>query len=296
MLVRQSLARGFIGATQVLGEHPIVTHTPARLAMRWVGNHLVPWTARSVFTEGVHEINGVRLEVPRPPDWGGGGEFHMVLGTYEGGEVRFLLSRLTPGDVFVDVGSHVGYVALAVANVVGPRGHVLCLEPTPETFQRLRANVARNGLMNVTLVEAAAAECDGSAQLACSGDSAMWNSLARDGVRYLQVATRSLDSVVAEAGWPSVAGIKIDAEGAEWSVLCGAEQVFHRNPGAFCMFEVDGGERAGDSLRILRHLAQRRYRFSRFTWRGPRPETLASLERRLSMPRGGWANILAEAR
>jgi len=124
----------------------------------------------------------------------------------------------------------------------------------------------------------------------------MWNSLTRGGERCLQVATRSLDSVVSEAGWPGIAGIKIDAEGAEWSVLCGAQQVLDRNPHAFCMLEVEGGERTGESLRVLQHLAHRGYQFSRFTWRGPRPETLGSLERRLSMPRGNWANILAETR
>jgi FkbM family methyltransferase len=263
--------------------------------MRWIGNHVVPWAARSAFRAGVSEVNGVLLEVPRPSDWGGGGEFHMALGTYEKAEMRFLLSRLQPGQTFVDVGSHIGYVALPVARVLGRDGRVFCFEPTPATFDRLSANVERNRLTNVTLVPAAAADRDGEAILACSDDSVMWNSLARGGARGVHVATRSVDSVLAEAGWPEVAGLKIDAEGAEWEVLCGAEGALARNANAFLMVEVDGRERRRESLRLLRFLVSRGYRLSRFTWSGPQPESLASLERRLSTNSRPWANVLAES-
>lgn len=291
--MRCALARGVIGAAAAFDDAPLAELGPFHLASRWARNHLVPWAARGGFEEGVHAVNGVLLEVPRPPAWGGGGEFHMALGTYERAEMQFLLSRLRPGDGFIDVGSHIGYVALPAARVVGPGGRVFCLEPTPDTFERLRANVERNGLENVTLVRAAAAGRDGEANLACSADSVMWNSLVRDGNGSVRVATRSLDSLIGEAGWPAIAGIKVDAEGAEWSVLSGAEQVLARNPSAFMMLEVDGGARVEESLRVLEFLADRGRRFSRFTWNGHVPETLASLHRRLATRRVAWANVLA---
>ena len=292
--MRSVVARSVIGAAAMISSVPLADRPPLSPAMRWVGNHIVPWVARSSFREGVHEVNGVRLAVPRPPAWGGGGEFHMALGTYERAEMRFLLSRLRPGQTFVDVGSHIGYVALPVAKTVGPTGHVFCFEPTPDTFQILRTNVERNALTNVTLLQAAAADRDGQARLACSEDSVMWNSLAQPGVRYLHVTTRSLDSVMIEAGWPSIAGVKIDAEGTEWSVLCGAEQLLKRNPSAFLMLEVAGGERIEESLRVLQFLVDRGYRLSRFTWTAATPETLVSLKERLKRRKGAWANVLAE--
>jgi FkbM family methyltransferase len=294
---RSAMARGIILATGAVGSTRIARRPPVRWATRWASNHLVPWAARSAFRDGLHEVNGIVMDVPRPPDWGGGGEFHMALGTYERREMRFLLSRLRPGDVFVDVGAHVGYVTLPVARAVGPGGRVICLEPTPETFERLVANVERNGLGNVTAVRAAASDRDGEARLARSEHSVMWNSLAengRDRQEGLLVATRSVDSVVEQAGWPPVAGLKIDAEGAEWSVLGGAERTLARNPGAFLMLEVDGGERSGESLRVLRHLGDRGYRFSRFTWSQLVPESMESMTGRLSAGRDAWANVLAE--
>jgi len=292
---RSAFARGIIGAAATAGDSSLMQRGLLHHGMRWIGNHVVPWAARSAFRAGVTEVNGVLLEVPRPRDWGGGGEFHMALGTYEKAEMRFLLSRLRPGQTFVDVGSHIGYVALPVARVLGRDGRVFCFEPTPDTFDRLRANVERNRLTNVTLVPAAAADRDGEAILACSDDSVMWNSLARGGARGVQVATRSIDSVLSEAGWPEVAALKIDAEGAEWEVLSGAEGALARNANAFLLVEVDGGVRRQESLRLLRFLVSRGYRLSRFTWSGPQPESLASLERRLSTNSRPWANVLAES-
>ncbi len=46
---------------------------PFALGLRWLSSHLVPWAARAGFRGGIHSVNGIALEIPRPPDWGGGG-------------------------------------------------------------------------------------------------------------------------------------------------------------------------------------------------------------------------------
>lgn len=52
----------------------------------------------------------------------------------------FLSSKLRPGDVFVDVGSHVGYFSLLASVLVGDQGHVFAFEPTQDSFQLLKRN------------------------------------------------------------------------------------------------------------------------------------------------------------
>ncbi len=97
----------------------------------------------------------------------------MALGTYEHNELRNLLQRLQPGDTFIDVGAHIGYLSLPIAKRVGPSGKVIALEPSPTSLELLRRNVALNGFNWVTVVDAAASDKDGLARLHMSSQSAM---------------------------------------------------------------------------------------------------------------------------
>ncbi len=240
---------------------------PLRMGLRFASNRVVPWAARAAFRPGVHEVHGVRLEIPCAPGLGAGGEFHMALGTYEHVELAYVAARLRPGDTFLDIGAHIGYFALPAAKRVGPRGRVIAVEPHPRSAATLRRNVARNGYGWITVVEAAAAEHDGTAPLTLSRDSAMWSTLLQGTLDHeaeaLPVRTRSLDSLVAEAGWPPLAGLKMDVEGAEAAVLRGGRECLTRNPGAFVVFEVSGGndERVRASQTTLRWFQAQGYRF-----------------------------------
>jgi hypothetical protein len=79
------------------------------------------------------------------------------------------------------------------------------------------------------------------------------------------VPTVAVDSVLAAAGWPKLAGVKLDVEGAEYAVLGGARETLKRNPRAFIMFEVSGRDHekqavGADALQLLESLD---YRFRR---------------------------------
>ena len=76
-----------------------------------------------------------------------------------------LTRALAPGDVFLDVGAHIGYYTVLASRVVGSRGHVYAFEPSPDTYPRLRANVALNGLRNVTTAQLAVGEEESRAVL-----------------------------------------------------------------------------------------------------------------------------------
>ena len=56
-------------------------------------------------------------------------------GTYEPGLLRALREELEPGDVYVDVGAHVGVHALSAARRIGELGggRVIAFEPTPDS-------------------------------------------------------------------------------------------------------------------------------------------------------------------
>jgi FkbM family methyltransferase len=165
-------------------------------------------------------------------------------GTFEPAELAAALTCVRPGDNVIDVGANIGLLTVPLARAVTPDGMVVAVEPLPGNVGRLRANLARNGLDAVHIVEAAAGRADGRATLHTAGDPA-FGSL-REIVKYrtsgdLDVALRSLDSLWCELGRLPISLVKIDVEGAELDVLAGARELLatehpvlliEANPGA----------------------------------------------------------------
>ena len=135
---------------------------------------------------------------------------------------------LRPGDVYIDVGAHIGYLSALAADAVGPHGRVVAFEPSPVSWRRLRAAFDPAAFPQVEAVNAAVASGDGEASLfAADGDwehQAYRNSLhPAPGLRHMAtVETVSLDGVFPEQ---RLRLLKIDVEGGEQAVLAGAREL-----------------------------------------------------------------------
>src|SRR5687767_2246787 len=104
-------ARGMLvgGLRRMLGEHR--THRVGR-ALR-----------RSRMRAGTRTVTfrGVRLKL----DPSSANSESVLAGRFERPLLDFVLPRLRPGDVCVDVGAHVGYWTVPLAAAVGPAGRVV---------------------------------------------------------------------------------------------------------------------------------------------------------------------------
>jgi FkbM family methyltransferase len=156
-------------------------------------------------------------------------EIGIVLltdGAFEPSELDFLRSSARPGTVAMDVGANVGITTIPMACALWPDGRVIACEPSSENAERLSANVHRNGLTNVEVLEVAASNCDGHTRLQLASDPA-YHSITRVAQekatgRYIDVPVSRLDTIWERGGRPRVSLIKIDVEGAELEVLKGS--------------------------------------------------------------------------
>ncbi len=83
----------------------------------------------------------------------------------------FSLRQLQPGERVVDVGSGAGFDSFIAAGQVGPTGHVIGVDMTPEMLEKSRATASMLGLANVEFREGIAERLpveDGSADVAIS--------------------------------------------------------------------------------------------------------------------------------
>lgn len=198
-------------------------------------------------------INGVLMKVNPFEDRVIARQF-LILGFYELGTVRSLEGLLQPGEVYLDVGANVGEMVIPAGQAVGPTGRVIAVEPNPHTAALLRHNIALNGVNNVTVVEAAIANRNGTIQMVIppsnlGGVRAMATpddlnelirvsqnmtvvSLNQDnlgkpvhepfdpaGVETVEVRCTRLDDLAAELGISRVGVIKMDVEGFELEAI-----------------------------------------------------------------------------
>jgi len=158
---------------------------------------------------------------------------------YYSRDVLFAIERmLTPGSVFLDIGANIGEVSLFAAKRVGERGSVMAFEPVAETADRLRRNLALNGLRNVEVMEMGISDQVREQALYASAakfqDGSRHDGLGTlyaSGARSSPVATvklTTLDALLSARPIARLDGIKLDIEGAELPALRGARQVLTR--------------------------------------------------------------------
>lgn len=149
------------------------------------------------------------------------------------GTLRALYSRfVAPGDLVFDIGAHVGSRTRAL-RALGCT--VVAVEPQPAVAATLRTVVGRDP--GVVLVSAAVSHAIGQARFAVSERTPTVSTLADEwrearaqeadfaGVEWnetLEVATTTLDALIATHGLPAL--VKLDIEGGEAAALAGLSQ------------------------------------------------------------------------
>lgn len=156
----------------------------------------------------------------------------MWAGCYEPHVCKCLETLLADGDVFVDIGAHIGYVTAIAAQRVGSHGRVFSFEPDPFLHERLARNVAHRPWVQTFRCaiwkETGAQIFERSSSEGESG----WGTLTsvRDLKKgeHIDVHSTSLDDWAIRSQVDRIQAIKIDAEGSEISILEGASDTIAR--------------------------------------------------------------------
>jgi tRNA (mo5U34)-methyltransferase len=167
----------------------------------------------------------------------------LLHGEFEKMEMQFVKRLLRPHMIVVDVGAHHGIYTLLASKCVGGQGCVIAIEPSPRECARLQRHLRINRASNVTLAACAAGEDPGEADLyVVDGFNDWCNSLrppaTAEPVRRVRVQVRRLDDILSELDIAKVDFMKLDAEGAELSVLYGALKLLNRKDRPAMLVEV----------------------------------------------------------
>jgi FkbM family methyltransferase len=142
-----------------------------------------------------------------------------------------LISRLLPGECYVDVGANIGWLTCLAAVKLGPSGRVVAIEPSAREYLRLLRGLALNRVANVIPVHGAFG-ADASVGI-------LEVAAAHTGLNHLTGAASPVPATATtvhvpvwtgDALLPPLVGarpvglVKIDTEGAELLVLTGMQR------------------------------------------------------------------------
>ncbi len=159
-------------------------------------------------------------------------------------EVAGLDRLVAPGSTCLDVGAEYGLYTYALADLAGPRGRVLSVEPLPGPRRLLRVALAVLGATTVTLHAGALSSSSGTGRMSLpvrrslpvhgrafltSGADGLGPNVEFRAHRGVDVPVTTVDELARVHGLDRVDVIKADVEGAELAVLQGARGVLERD-------------------------------------------------------------------
>jgi len=163
---------------------------------------------------------------------GGTEDIYNMLPFREDDVDQFIRKNLCEGDVFVDVGANVGYYTLLASKLVGKSGRVIAVEPVPQTVAILKKNIRLNCDRNVVVIDKAAWSSKMKIQMSIPkgfyGQASAVGLHKSSAFYKLDVETVSMDEITKKFRIRTIKILKIDVEGSELQVLCGAKKTLEK--------------------------------------------------------------------
>lgn len=178
-------------------------------------------STRDVERDGIR----YRLDISDIVDW------FIYFGFRETSRIK-LYNLIGQGRVFIDVGANIGDVSMHAAQILKGKGKVIALEPDPDNYKRLMANLAVNSFENIQPFNLGAGRSSGNYTIhSVSPGNAGMNRILPEGDRRpdgRQITLTTLDQLITELALSEIDLIKIDTEGFEMNVLAGAVRSIER--------------------------------------------------------------------
>jgi FkbM family methyltransferase len=162
-------------------------------------------------------------------------DFAIYLGDiFERNTKKALRDLVASGAVVLDIGANIGAHTLHLAMLVGSSGRVLAFEPTDFAFAKLQRNIDLNPPLagRITAHNCFLAARDGDplpdsiySSWPLVPESELHAKHLGRAMPTRSASTRSIDSVLAEAGNPTVQLVKLDVDGFECEILRGATKL-----------------------------------------------------------------------
>jgi FkbM family methyltransferase len=226
-----------------------------------------------------------------------------LLRAFEPRTIAAYSALVFPGTTVLDIGANIGAHTLPLAELVGPSGKVIAIEPTAWAVKRLKVNAALNPNLASHIMVRQAMLVDRADAPLTESLYASWPLHAADVHPHLRAQPKSttgaeaemLDTLLERDGIDHVDFVKLDVDGHECDVLRGGMKMFKRDrPVMIIELQPYILEEAGHSIdELLALLSECGYRLLRLGNNKPLPMDPAAIQKLI--PKTGSINAIAIA-
>ena len=160
---------------------------------------------------------------------------------YDFNSMKFIENYLKPGDYFIDIGANIGIYTLLAASIIGSEGYVDAFEALPTTFERLKENVERNNIKNITLHPVATGEQSKTIQFTKNFDTRNHiinkDDMISNQTDSVNIPCEPIDNCLNNENHYAMA--KIDVEGYELPTVKGAENLLKNSNPPVLLLEIN---------------------------------------------------------
>ena len=153
----------------------------------------------------------------------------ILDGIREPESTEMIKKILNEGSTVIDIGANIGYYALMESRLVGNKGAVYAIEPSPRNFNCLKSNIELNGYRNIKAYQIAIGDRIGKAKMNISPHSNL-NSLVdqknKKIIGRIDVDITSLDYFLKKKKNPDF--IRMDVEGYECNIIRGMKNILKK--------------------------------------------------------------------
>ena len=180
-----------------------------------------------------------------------------VYGEFSEGEVSLFRQFVRSGNIVLEIGANIGAHTVVLSKMVGAQGKVIAYEPQRLVFQTLAGNLAINSIANAFCYQKAVGAVAGEllVPLLDFEKENNWGGLSlgawKNGEAVEVITVDSLEL-------PLCHFIKIDVEGMELDVLCGAKHTIQQHK-PIMYVENDRPEKSDDLIRYIDSLGYDQY-------------------------------------
>jgi FkbM family methyltransferase len=176
-----------------------------------------------------------------------------ILGTAEKALLAWLAANVRNGEVWLDIGANSGYTAIQIAQIAGREGKVYAFEPIPDLAGNLFCTARANAMSQIIVVPMAL----GETQSITGRRTAVFSKMA-DPTTSPPPDSPTIFEVALDSLWPNIsetevriAGIKVDVNGSELSVLRGMRNLLTSHKPKLAI-EIHNGVNRTEFLECLR--------------------------------------------